>query len=55
MHCAMPYELIRILHLYSVHDPCLLLSGPENRNALGLYVLSHYDSVGLLIRPSSSW
>jgi hypothetical protein len=39
MHRATPEEVARVLHLYSVGDPYLLVFGPDNLYAPGLYVL----------------
>jgi hypothetical protein len=39
MHRATRNELARVLHQYSVHDPYLLVFGPDNPDAPGQYVL----------------
>lgn len=39
MHRSTPKEVARVLRLHSVHDPYLLVFGPENLDAPGLYVL----------------
>jgi hypothetical protein len=39
MHRATREEVARVLHLHLVHDPYLLVFGPDNLDAPGLYVL----------------
>jgi hypothetical protein len=39
MRRASTQEVARVLHIHSVHDPYLLVFGPESHNAPGRYVL----------------
>ena len=39
MHRASTQEVAQVLHVYSVHDPYLLVFGPEGQDAPGQYVL----------------
>jgi hypothetical protein len=39
MHRASTQEVARVLHAHSVHDPYLLVFGPESHDAPGRFVL----------------